>query len=277
MARQAVLFGARDASGNAILALIGEPTDGSPIEVTGSGESGDTVSLFADGGATPDETDAAKPTRAASSGFTVDVGPVRSNLLNNGSFETPVIPSATYDDLRVGGEPLGFDWTITTNTVDIVSQGVFGWTAPAFAGKQWLDLVGFGSTGGVEQNFATTPGGQYTLSFEYANNPGALPSSSADVTVRSGAGTPLSRSVTHDTSTGADYHWTAFDAAFTATGTSATLAFNETVGGGNGGIFLDAVSVAPVVPAPQAVLFSALDKSGVDGLWVTDGTAAGTH
>jgi Protein of unknown function (DUF642) len=112
-----------------------------------------------------------------------------ANLLVNGSFETPVIAPASFLDFGVGGEPAGFAWTVATNTVDIVSNGVFGWTGTAFDGVQWLDLVGFGSTGGIQQTFATTPGQQYTLSFAYGNNPGpGVPvPTSADVTVTAGS------------------------------------------------------------------------------------------
>jgi hypothetical protein len=185
---------------------------------------------------------------------------VHANLLVNGSFETPVIPPATFLDFGIGGEPAGFAWTVTTNTVDIVSNGFLGGTA--FDGVQWLDLVGFGSTGGIEQTFVTTPGQQYTLFFAYANNPGpGVPVPvSADVTVTSGADTLLNQSISHGTSTTSGLDWTPFSMTLTATGTSATLAFDETVGGANGGVFLDAVSInattAPV-PEPTAIILLA--------------------
>ena len=182
-----------------------------------------------------------------------------ANLLVNGSFETPVIPSATFFDFGVGGEPAGFAWTVTTNTVDIVSNGWSGGTA--FDGSQWLDLVGFGTTGGVEQTFATTPGQQYTLSFAYANNPvtGVPGPFSADVTITSGADTLLNQSISHGSSTTSGLDWAPFSMTLTATGTSATLAFDETVGGPNGGIFLDAVSInAPAsVPEPTTLILLA--------------------
>jgi hypothetical protein len=180
-----------------------------------------------------------------------------ANLLANGSFETPVIPPATFLDFGVGGEPAGFAWTVTTNTVDIVSNGFLGGTA--FDGVQWLDLVGFGSTGEVEQTVTTTPSQQYTLSFAYANNPGpGVPVPvSADLTVVSGANTLLDQSISHGTSTTSGLNWTPFKMTFTATGTSATLAFDETVGGANGGIFLDAVSIDATtasVPEPATLI-----------------------
>lgn len=183
-----------------------------------------------------------------------------ANLLVNGSFETPAIAPASFFDFGVGGEPAGFAWTVTTNTVDIVSNGWSGGTA--FDGVQWLDLVGFGTTGGVEQTFVTTPGQQYTLSFAYANNPvtGVPGPFSADVAITSGAATLLNQSISHGTSTTSGLDWTPFSMTLAATGTSATLAFDETVGGPNGGIFLDAVSInaAPSsVPEPTTLILLA--------------------
>lgn len=186
-------------------------------------------------------------------------GLAQASLLTNGSFETPVIAAASFLNIGIGGEPSGFGWTVTTNNVDIISQGVFGWSAAEFDGVQALDLVGFGGTGGIQQTFATAPGQRYELSFEYANNPGPgvpLPVS-ALVTVTSGPKSLLSQSISHNTSTTSNFNWTAFDMFFTATGASAVVAFNETAGGGNGGVFLDAVSInaASAVPEPST-LFS---------------------
>jgi hypothetical protein len=174
-----------------------------------------------------------------------------ANQLTNGSFETPVIPPATFLDFGVGGEPAGFAWTVSTNPVDIVSNGFLGGTA--FDGVQWLDLVGFGSTGGIEQSFTTTPNQAYTLSFAYANNPGpGVPvPTSADVSVTNGAATLLDQSISHGTSVVSNLNWTTFSMMFTANGASARLAFDETVGGANGGVFLDAVSIRPAVPEPS--------------------------
>ncbi len=186
----------------------------------------------------------------------------RANQLLNGSFETPVIAPASFTNVSPGGEPAGFAWTVTVNNVDIVSQGVAGWPAPAFDGTQFLDLVGFNSTGGIRQTFTTTVGNQYTLSFEYGNNPRFSPAT-ALVTITSGINTLLSQPIIHSTSTTSDYDWTAFSMNFTATGTSAVLDFLETSGGNNGGIFLDAVSVdrffaAVPEPASLAVFVTAL-------------------
>lgn len=186
--------------------------------------------------------------------FAVTSPAVHANLLTNGGFEMPVI-SPPYLDIGVGAEPAGFGWSVITNNVDVIRQGAFGWTAAEFEGPQALDLVGFGSTGGIAQTFTTTPGQRYTLSFAYANNPGpGVPTpASANVTVASGGNTVLSQSISHGTATTSNFNWTVFNSDFTATGATTVLAFTETFGGANGGIFLDAVSVASAVPEPSTL------------------------
>lgn len=175
-----------------------------------------------------------------------------ANLLSNGGFETPGIPAATFLSFGPGHEPAGFAWSVTAATVDVISKNFFPWTSPTADGVQNLDLVGGGTDGAIAQSFVTTPGQPYLLTFQYANNPGAgVPRPvSASVTITDGALTLLDQSFSHGTSTGSDFHWTPYIASFTATGSSATLAFDETVGGAAGGIFLDAVSVT-ALPEPS--------------------------
>lgn len=174
------------------------------------------------------------------------VGPAQANQILNGSFETPVVPPATFQNIPVGSEPAGFDWTVVTNSVDLVSNVL------AYEGDQLLDLVGFGSTGAIQQTFATVAGQQYTFFFAYANNPISTTTASADVTITDGVTTLLSQSITHNTSTISDLDWATLNLSFIATGTSATLLYNNTVGSNNGGILLDAVDIT-AVPLPGAV------------------------
>lgn len=173
----------------------------------------------------------------------------------NGSFETPVISNATFLNVVGGAEPSGFGWSVVTNNVDIFSVGVLGLSGAVVDGNQGLDLVGFGSTGAIQQSFSTIPGQTYTLTFYYGNNPGSG-ASSALVTVSDGGNTLLSETVSHSTSSGTDFDWTLFSNTFTASGTSALLRFDNTLGGNNGGILLDLVAVDPftstAVPEPSA-------------------------
>jgi hypothetical protein len=186
-------------------------------------------------------------------------GTVQAAILN-GSFETPVIASASFLNVAPGAEPSGFGWTVVTNTVDIFSVGVLGTTALVADGNQALDLVGLGSTGAIEQSFATALGQIYTLTFAYANNTGSG-ASSAQVAISDGLNSLLNQSVSHSTSNGVDYDWTSFSANFTATGTTAVLRFTNTLGGNNGGILLDKVAVnrfaGAEIPEPSATWLAA--------------------
>lgn len=169
--------------------------------------------------------------------------PAHANVLTNGSFETDVITFPFYENYGPGcsgncGTSIT-GWTVTTNNVDLVST-IGGWPAPAYDGKQYLDLVGYGSTGGVSQTFNTVSGQHYNISFAYGNNPGSTSFASAYVKV-AGLNTLFSA----DFSTTANIGWRIFADSFLADSTSTTLYFNEFDGSNNGGVLLDAVNIAP--------------------------------
>jgi choice-of-anchor C domain-containing protein len=182
-----------------------------------------------------------------------------ASILVNGDFETPAIAQGGFLTIAVRGEPSGFGWTVTTNSVDIVRS--FNGFTP-FQGAQNLDLVGTGSTGGIAQTFATAPGTTYEVSFRYANNPGAgTAAPAAQVTVVAGSTMLLSSTITHSGSNSTNMNWTPLAQTFVATGSSATLRFETTLGASGGGIYLDAVSVA--VPEPSvSILLGAAAVSG---------------
>jgi hypothetical protein len=181
------------------------------------------------------------------------VVPGQANLILNGSFETPVVPiGSSWIRFGVGEEPLGFEWTVVTNNIDIVINGADGYPGiQSYAGSQFLGLVGSGSTGAIQQTFATTPGQEYTLFFAYASNP-YIAEAAADVIVSDGVSTLLSQSIFHNTATINGLDWKTFSMNFTATGTSATLLFDNTIGSNSGGITLDDVDIT-AVPLPGAV------------------------
>ena len=157
--------------------------------------------------------------------------PAQANLLANGGFESPVLAPASYLNITVGNEPAGFGWTVFDTGVDVFSNGVLGTGIVASGGVQALDLVGFGSTGGLRQSFATTAGTSYQLSFNYANNAISTGNAAASVIVNDGAATLLSTSVSHSSSTTGSANWTGFSANFTGTGHVVTLSFDTTLGG----------------------------------------------
>jgi Protein of unknown function (DUF642) len=106
-------------------------------------------------------------------------GAARANLIANGSFETPVVPSGSYTDFPNGSAGIT-GWTVfgTGGSVDIVSGSLTNGSLsfPAEDGIQWLDLTGISSnsTEGVQQSVSTVIGNQYQLTFYVGNvyNPG---------------------------------------------------------------------------------------------------------
>ena len=173
------------------------------------------------------------------------ITPSHANLLTNGSFEDPSIGTWYVN------EPSGIPgWTVTNNSVDVVAQGYNGPSA-AYNGQQYLDLVGFGSTGGIQsQSFATVAGQHYVLTFAYANNPWSTSTASANVSIVDGlSNTLFLQEITHTGSTTNTLGWTLFSQTFIGDGTSNTIRFDETVGSNSGGVMFDGVSVA-AVPEP---------------------------
>jgi Protein of unknown function (DUF642)/PEP-CTERM motif len=198
----------------------------------------------------------------------------RANLLVDGSFDNTSITFGFYENYGAGcsgncggatfdtgatlGTP-GSGWVVTTNNVDLVST-VGGWPATPKSGNQYLDLVGFGSTGAIAQSFATTFGKVYDVSFWYGNNPGSTTTASADVVVLGAPG--ISTGFSHSISTTNNIGWTQFFGSFTANATVSEIVFTNTVGGNNGGVLLDSASIAPV-PEPSTWAMMILGFMGV--------------
>ncbi len=95
-----------------------------------------------------------------------------ANLVSNGSFEKPKVPSGSYTDFNKGQRFQG--WTVVgaSGDVSIVSDTFVygGFTFPAGCGHQLLDLTGTtNSATGVQQSVTTVPGTTYQLSFQVGN------------------------------------------------------------------------------------------------------------
>ncbi|MGH7150154.1 MAG: choice-of-anchor C family protein, partial [Planctomycetota bacterium] len=162
----------------------------------------------------------------------------------NGSFETgPAIPAGGSMPLPVGSTAVG-GWTVVLDAVDYV-----GATWPSYEGVRSIDLNGI-APGGVEQAFATSPGGTYLVTFFLAGDPTCAP---AVKTVQvSAAG--QSANFTFDT-TGAslaDIRWNAREWTFAAAAATTTLQFASLTPGACGPV-VDGVRVTPLPPgAPVA-------------------------
>ncbi len=162
-----------------------------------------------------------------------------TNLVANGGFEDPNIGATFFQDFS-SGLP---GWTVTTNDVDVVNDCCTpsgAGNALAYQGSQYLDLVGYGSTGAIEQTISTVVGKTYHFSFAYSNNPWAgNATASADYAFGGTTG-----SVTHFLlNDAANLDWLTVSGSFVATSASTVVSFNETVGANNAGVLLDAVSV----------------------------------
>ncbi|REK12997.1 MAG: DUF642 domain-containing protein [Planctomycetota bacterium] len=171
-----------------------------------------------------------------------------SELLINGSFELPVIPTIDQEFAAPSTDIVG--WAVTERTVNINrTSAIFG---TAHDGDQMLDING-SNNGTIEQSFATSIGGEYLLTLYYANNPNpsmASPSYDADVTLF-GTGTLYTEFITHSGSTAADMEWTFLSHQFAADSTTTTLQLRSRMLGFNGVVF-DSVSIVEV-PEPGAL------------------------
>lgn len=188
--------------------------------------------------------------------------------LTNGGFEDAPNPGPGdqfYFDYNSTNVPSLSGWTVTVNSVDVVSVGPTPYAMGAHGGTQSLDLVGVGSTGGISQGFATQNGATYTLSFWYANNFYSAPGgASAAVMVGDALGSSslLLANVSHSTSVNiANMDWVNFTALFTADSTTTWLSFLTTFGSNSGGVMLDDVSVElansnAAAPAPLPASWS---------------------
>jgi Protein of unknown function (DUF642) len=168
----------------------------------------------------------------------------------------PVI-SGPYQTILPGSEPPGFGWRVTSGNADVAVQGALGIVNNVFDGLQVLDLDGT-VAGAIAQTFATKAGTTYVLMFAYANNFGSGGTNPARATVSvadttTGANLVAPIAISHGASTSNNLNWTSSSAIeFGAQGATTTLSFTSNdPSTSDGGILLDAVSIAQLTPAPN--------------------------
>jgi hypothetical protein len=94
-------------------------------------------------------------TAIAFAALAVSATVAHADVITDGDFEFPPI-NTFYQNYGAqtnnpwSGATFDNNWSIPTNNVDIVNP-MIGWGASAFEGNQILDLVGYGSTGGVAE------------------------------------------------------------------------------------------------------------------------------
>ena len=172
-----------------------------------------------------------------------------TNLLKNGGFEKPVVPDGSYQ-LYSTGQTFAH-WTVVGDPGNVAPiSGDFtqnGFSFPARAGAQWVDLTGASNTAtGVAQTVSTTPGAQYTLIFSVGNvyDPGGIFGTTS--TVNAFVDGNLVKSATNSLGQGSSSQvWKRFSVTFTAETASTTISLingdpsNDTQNG------LDAVKLLP--------------------------------
>ena len=131
-----------------------------------------------------------------------------TNLLSNGSFETPQIGVGAsgqgYTDYAAGSV-LGSAWKVTANSADIVSNKAgTSYSSKAENGNQCVDLAGF-APGTISQTVVTAASHEYELSFSWTATPfaggGAPTVRTMNVTFGGKTIASLSKSVTGETPT----------------------------------------------------------------------------
>jgi Protein of unknown function (DUF642) len=149
------------------------------------------------------------------------------NLIQNGSFEQPIVPSGSFTLFSTGQTFAHWKVVGVSGNVGVVS-GAFlygGDSFPAGCGQQWLDLTGTSNSAtGVAQKIETVKGTNYLLSFKVGNAVGVGGSTSSTVKVHLdgklifSAKNSRGKGVMHQV-------WEAFHTSFKAPSAETTLSF----------------------------------------------------
>ncbi|MEZ6073234.1 MAG: DUF642 domain-containing protein [Pirellulales bacterium] len=176
-----------------------------------------------------------------------------ANLITNGGFEIPNLDAGDYVTVLPGAEPLGFAWIVASGDVDVGNIPNAFVDFPAPEGANGLDLNGT-VRGSLFQDFSTTPGQTYELSFLFTDNPFEAGISTADVSVSDvlSDSVLLSDSISHSTANNGtaaagdgDPDTKSYLNSFVASGSMTRLTFTSTSASNSasGGVLIDAVCV----------------------------------
>jgi hypothetical protein len=150
-----------------------------------------------------------------------------SSLLKNGGFEKPVVAPGGFVPVASGST--FSHWKVGGPGDVAVASGTFvegGFSFPAKAGAQWLDLTGsLALATRVSQSFASEPGTPYTVSFAVGNvnNPSGPYGTTSTVKLLVDGAQVLR--VTNTKGSGSSMVWKTYSFTFLATGGTTTLAF----------------------------------------------------
>ena len=171
----------------------------------------------------------------------LSIPPTGTNLVENGSFETPDVPlGETFTNTTAFP-----GWEVSGQFVSIVDSTFqeTGITFQAQDGNQWMDLEGFGTLfpNEISQEITTEVGKEYVLGFYLgsATDGARFSASSADVQV--GDADPIR--FTNPVAPRSELNWQRFEHRFVATDTSTKISFTNASGPNNFLSGLDNVSV----------------------------------
>ncbi len=184
---------------------------------------------------------------------------VRADLIINGSFESPALPSGGLINVGGGGTAIT-GWTVQGSDVNLlqtnyseVGNGMNQFNAED--GLNSIDITGNGNTGpadGIEQTVATTPGQTYFLSFYVGRaasdngNSAYLDPTTVDLSIDGGPRTSFTNSLTAPSG---GIGWEQFDTSFIAAGSSTTITFLNGTPAATSEAGLDNVSLVPEPPS----------------------------
>jgi hypothetical protein len=186
------------------------------------------------------------------SALLLTVNPVSGNLIINGSFESPIVPTAFYTNFPSGSTAIA-GWTVVGVDSAVVDRNFQngGITFQSQDGNQWLDLAGITSnsmSSGVTQTIATTVDQNYEVSFYVGSATNGSIYFPATVRLSISGGAPVSYFNPSMPTTLLD--WRRFAVSFTATATTTMLTFFNGSASNNYLSGLDNVSVVPVSIIP---------------------------